>query len=439
MFWNTNLMVILSLLASRSTSCFIATRSTLVRMPSRLVCRMSTTTSSTSVSDFLKSTSLSTSNAISLGNPAGDADSIVSAIALAYMDSAFGDEKTKMAPIVSISHEVLKTQRPETKRLLQLANIDLDDLMAMDYPDLPSKISVSLVDHNFLKWNNKPDWTVTAILDHHLDERKHLDTCEERNIAFDASTSSALVASTCTLMVERFPASEEFPPSLAILLLGVILLDSINLSHKAGKVTPRDEAAVQTLLNRTDWSSLNLPAEIVGDDVTKQPDLTRLFDTLQSQKFHPDFWNSLSVLQALKLDYKSFAIQPTNKVFGISSVLQTMTEFLANDDLLDAVLEQEGQSFVEDLELLGIMFFSVVDDTPQRQIILIGKDEKKLDNLVNFFTSEGSLQVQPLDKTSKNDLHMICLKQRNFKASRKQVAPILMEYFKQGEEPKSSL
>lgn len=424
-------MVILSLLAARSTSGFFTTFRTLARRSSGLVCQHMA-----SVSDFLKSTPLSSTSAVSLGNPAGDADSIVSAIALAYIESTSSDNK-KMHPILSIPHEDLKTQRPETKYLLQLAEIDLDDLTAVDHVDLPSKTFVSLVDHNVFTLK-KPNWTVTSIMDHHLDEGKHLDTCEERNIAFDASTSLALVASTCTLMVERFPAGEKFPPSLAIILLGVILLDSVNLSPKAGKVTPRDEAAVQALLDRTDWSAVDLPKDIArDDDEEKQPDLTRFFDTLQSQKFHPDFWNSLSLLQALKLDYKSFAIHP-NQTFGISSILQTMTDFQAKHDLLDSLLEQEGQSFVEGLEILGIMFFTAANDAPQRQMVLIGKDSKLLESLVNFFSSDGSLQAIELSKTSKSDLHMICLEQGNFKASRKQVAPIFMEYFKL-DEPNSSL
>eukprot|EP00980_Cylindrotheca_fusiformis_P030957 scaffold25678_cov137-Cylindrotheca_fusiformis.AAC.5 len=391
--------------------------------------------SSSAVSEFLKNAPrLSTSNAISLGNPAGDADSIVSAIALAYIDSTFQSQQPtkRVTPIVSIRHEDLKTQRPETKYLLQLAKIDLDDLFAVDNPDLPPKTSVTLVDHNCLTLN-KPEWTVTSILDHHLDEGNHMDTCEERNIAFDSSTSSALVASTCTLMVERFPASEMFPPSLAILLLGVILLDSVNLSPKAGKVTPRDETAVDTLLSRTDWSSLDLPAEVLlppDNGSQGKPDTSRLFDALQNQKFNPDFWNSLSLLQALKLDYKSFGIEP-HGTFGISSVLQTMPEFLSRHALLDFLSEEEGQSFFENLEMLGVMFFSVINDTRQRQMVLVGKDGQLLDNIVKSFTEDGFLQSRVLEKTSKNDLHMVCLEQGNSKASRKQVAPLLMKYFKQ--------
>ena len=43
--------------------------------------------SSLSVSNFLKQSSLSNAKSIAIGNPAGDADSIISAIALAYIDS----------------------------------------------------------------------------------------------------------------------------------------------------------------------------------------------------------------------------------------------------------------------------------------------------------------------------------------------------------------
>ena len=107
------------------------------------------------VSDFVKdaalalttssSTTTTTSQPIpiSLGNPAGDADSIISAIALAYIDTMSSAEScssntgdtsssaiTTTTPIVSIPYESLTTQRPETKYLLQqLAKIDLNDLI----------------------------------------------------------------------------------------------------------------------------------------------------------------------------------------------------------------------------------------------------------------------------------------------------------------------
>ena len=95
------------------------------------------------------------------------------------------------------------------------------------------------------------EWVVTQIVDHHIDEHVHLDTTtttcttttsnssrstkqhpNRRIIAFNEQTQKATVASTCTLVVERLQeliATTNLttnriivPPSLSILLLGVI-------------------------------------------------------------------------------------------------------------------------------------------------------------------------------------------------------------------------
>ena len=396
---------------------------------------------------------------VSLGNPAGDADSIISAIALAYIDSVPAQSSPKtVLPIISIPHDDLKRQRPETKYLLELAGIDMDDLVAIDSPSLPCKASATLVDHNRLTFqhpDSKCQWEVTQILDHHLDEGAHLETCpastneeqqdqEQRVVAFCSSSQKALVASTCTLLVERFLArhsGQPFPPSLSILLLGVILLDSINMSPKAGKGTERDRLALEQLQQQTNWESLDLPLEILMKEASskKQPNHQQLFDTLQNQKFHPDFWNSLTALQALKLDYKRFTPTGVNNNnnsinFGVSTVLQTMSDFVHKEGLLDTIQSNYGSS--SDLEFFAVMFFSVDgDDTPKRQMMLASENVDLVNDLITFLMQEGSLQLQQVEETfpkGTNDmsLNVVYLEQGNARASRKQVAPILMDYFK---------
>jgi len=183
-------------------------------------------------------------------------------------------------------------------------------------------------------------------------------------------TATPLVASTSTLVAERWRESimamlmevekenkddsddhnlishdYYYPAEVGILLLGVILLDSINLSVSAGKVTDRDRNAVADLIAHTDWSTLapatrqtlhlpvlpssedessaessadettttNTPswtatAEDNDHDNTEQRNIiintTLLFDVLQESKFNTTFWASLSIADALRLDYK---------------------------------------------------------------------------------------------------------------------------------------
>jgi exopolyphosphatase len=412
-----------------------------------------------SVAEFLQQTSSSrplpgSPPRLAIGNPAGDADSIISSIASAYLDTFVRQKPT--TPIISIPLDDLKSLRPETKYLLALAGVttELNDssFVAIDDPDgLPDIASVTLVDHNQLTVAGKSNgWKVETILDHHMDEGSHTDTCddtsEDRIVAFDASTSSALVASTCTLIVERWKnyvstsSTNEsdivpIPPSLSILLLGVILLDSINLSVKAGKVTPRDQQAVEALYKGTDWSALQLPSEICRDDKPgAAPDLTKLFDTLQNQKFRPEFWTGLTALQALKLDYKSFTVESAGNdqnasTFGVSSILQSMAEFSDKPNVWNSIADE----YFPMAQFFGVMFMTFENGSPKRQILLTSPDEKLVHSLVRFLENEGSLQIGAVAQTKDSDtgLYRVELEQGNAKASRKQVVPILMEFLKE--------
>jgi exopolyphosphatase len=495
-----------------------------------------------SVGDFLKDVKQITNEApqhplhFILGNPAGDADSIISAICLAYIESMYDNPTTtnrsssssspKIIPVVSIPIQDLKTQRPETMFLLEsCANIDIDDLVAIDQLDtfigqskmsdrcsihsetdkassssLSSSSSVTLVDHNRHVYSdvdlrNKNEilmsrWDVTEIIDHHLDENSHVDTCSSNNgcriIAFDETTQKATVASTCTLVAERLmdriavttaTRNDEnkylyaVPPSLSVLLLGVILIDSVNMIPAAGKGTPRDQAAIDFLLSNTDWSALEppVPQDIVvslssssdDDDAcccSLRPDPTKFFETLQSQKFSRAFWNSLSALQGLRLDYKSFQIEKTAandngcssvglySSFGVSTILLDMETFWTKDDLIPAFSKYLTDN---NLLLLGLMFTFMKEEghdaIPQRQLALISHDEDLLNRLVSFLTLEGTVACEALKLDSNtlirtiyksedynnisSNLYIVQVNQGNASASRKQVAPILLEFW----------
>lgn len=342
----------------------------------------------------------------------------------------------------------MKSQRPETKYLLSLAGIvDLDHSLLTIEDDLPGVACVTLVDHNQLQVKSK-DWTVDGILDHHLDENAHTQSCpicetsDDRIIAFDHTSATALVASTCTLVVERWQKyryiqsnsteSATIPPTLAILLLGVILLDSINLSPTAGKVTPRDLEAVEILQTETDWSKLELPAELVVNGATGSPDPNLLFDTLQNQKFKSEFWDGLTALQALKLDYKSFNVDGDDRLgnrsaFGISSVLQSMSAFLKKPNIWKCISDE----YFPAVQVFVIMFMTVTNDIPTRQIVLSSPDQTLIDSLVDFMKEDGSMQIEVIDQTKdkKTGLFVVKVEQGNSKASRKQVAPIFMNFF----------
>lgn len=388
-----------------------------------------------SLNDFLVDHRDQKATDIVIGNAAGDADSIVSAIALAYIESTCRSSMDHpwKTPVVSIPRADLETQRPETMLLMHLAGLSrkaLESLLYIDDAVDFSQLNVTLVDHN-----SRDGWNVVGIWDHHLDEGKHKDTSVSRVVAFEKE--QALVASTCTLVAERMEdcMAKPYPVSLGVMLLGVILLDSVNMSPQAGKVTDRDRKAVQQLLQGTDWKGLSHKAQATlhVDTTTGQPDTTAFFDALQNAKFDIDFWKGLMVRDALRLDYKTFG----SKIpFGVSTVLMPMEEFFHKHGLVSGIFEymQDNQ-----ISLLGIMFAYVNERGHLcRQLALCATEGFSLEPLVEFMTSDKydgeSLELSEMDvrwneASSHDGLHARFFAQGNSKSSRKQIVPIMLDFF----------
>ena len=371
-----------------------------------------------------------------IGNEAGDADSIVSAIAWSYTERLAGRNRT---PVISIPAADLGTQRPETVLLLELAGLttrhqkDLLHFVDGTFWTAPERLNVTLVDHNRLadKFMEKKH-NVVEIIDHHLDEGFHSESCTHRSIAFENDRAS--VASTCTLVAERLQEIWEppYPESLSLLLLGVILLDSVNLIPAAGKATPRDAAAIQALLEGTNWNKLDIRTKQVLKlaETDGKPDTSTLFSALQNAKFDPDFWKSLSVRDALRLDYKSFS-SDTGGTFGVSTVLLSMDDFLRKDNVVPNI-----GSYMQEREInfFGIMLSTSDRKTGQmrRQLILCATKGFPLGDMAKHLQKPDSpLQLTELaEKAVETDgLTLRFFDQRNPKASRKQVAPVLFQFF----------
>lgn len=435
--------------------------------------RMTTTTNlssstspiiSPSLVEFLKDRKQHPTSHFVVGNEAGDADSLISAIALSYVDDAVDPQTKKKTPLVSISRRDLETQRPETLFLLHLAGVSPEHLIYVDTaealasPLVPSRLHFTLVDHNRLSNRLLDDRMgvsefskiqVVEILDHHLDEGFHSDTCRSRDVAFDPTLGVALVASTCTLVAEKLfkTFATPYPADVSLLLLGTILLDSVNLQASAGKVTPRDIAAVQSLLDGTAWSglsqssrdALNIPSDDTDTTAASnvwKPNTTALFDALQSAKFDASLWKGLSVRDALRLDYKQFTSQNTTGatvMLGVSTVLLSLEDFAVKAHVQDGI-----RHFMEEhnVHLLGIMLTCQnTDGHLQRQLMLCDlADGSFVTGLEQFLLAENTLQLTPRTVTvtsSTGGPYVRYFDQGNSKASRKQAVPILLKYYQQ--------
>ena len=158
------------------------------------------------------------------------------------------------------------------------------------------------------------------------------------------------------------------------------------------------------------------------------------------------FGNRLAVRDALRLDYKSFETSTTGgalvSVIGVSTVLLSMDDFLqkGDDDKKNTVLA-DIRSYMEErkIEFLGIMLTSSTDaeEGPplRRQLILCASNSTafSLSDMVQHLQKPDSpLQLTELVDQAVTDQDGLTLRffdQGNPKASRKQVAPLLLEFF----------
>lgn len=382
-----------------------------------------------------------------IGNDAGDADSIVSAIILAYIESVYGE--TLSTPIVSISRESFVRERPELNLLFRLAGLQdvagellfAEDLMNMLRTSSP--LDFTLVDHNTFnsaldKYGEKQ--RIVEIVDHHKDEGKFIETCsgENRTIAFDQGV--ALVASTCTLVAERlkslYNANCPYPESIATLLLGVILIDSVGLDESVGKVTQRDRDAVNDLVARTNWMPSESKSYIILDSYGEATvDTGVLFDTLQRAKYETYFWDNLPVERALLYDYKNFQVSPASGPeisFGISTILMSGFDFITKAGFAAKTIEF---MHTNQLSLLGIMFafYNVDSGELKRQLALCTDQSVEIDRFVNDMMlsqeyQSTNLELKRVDGFSLEDtggLQLLLFDQMNVKPSRKQIGPML--------------
>lgn len=419
-----------------------------------------------------------------MGNEAGDADSILSALALSFVldqqRGSYSDESSAVIPLVSIPKEDLSL-RPDVVLLLKAANIDSEKLFYLSdnlslqnlfQSSQPSKdrpaseewvqnLSICLTDHNSIRYNlSHLRDNVCLIVDHHQDEENHPKvTGTSRDIAF--RDGKATVGSTCTLVTERLfqlrnntSETKNIDANLALILLGTIILDTVNMDPTSGKGTERDKAAIEKLLECTDWFSLHHTHpnlfSLKKENEKLKPCPSHIFKWLSEAKFDSKFWMGMSAFDALRIDYKRFeksssleeeeALLQKNLAFGLSSVLIPIHDMIQKPQFIS-----DTQLFMSNnhakVTLLGILSCVFNSSGPEREMLLIGTSER-VNSMTDFLLNDpstASLQfslpdeekekafMNVIEKSGHNfDMNVKLLLQKNPKASRKQVAPVMM-------------
>lgn len=344
-----------------------------------------------------------------LGNEAADLDSMASSVVYAWFlggepPAAQGDQGNRLTlPVINIPREDFAL-RTEAVWLFREAGVAVESLVFLDEVDLDriqaqGRLRLVLVDHNRLP-AVRGAWAsaVEEILDHHEDEGQHT----------QAKRTIAAVGSSATLVAERWlqSAAGRPDPAAATLLLGTILLDTVNLDPAAKRVTPRDELAAARLQEST------------------RADRAVLFERLQAEKFNV---SALSTRDILRKDYKEYQMGALK--CGISSALLPLGDWLRKDPRL----EDSFAAYCESRGLDLLLAMSAYTQPEFRRELAVYSAEDPLRERVVSFLDGAGLGLSPLPvQTGAQGARLRCYAQADASASRKKLQPLLAGYL-QGE------
>ena len=330
-----------------------------------------------------------------IGNEAADLDSMASSMAYAYL---LATTRCKTAiPIMPIPRGDFKL-RTEAVYVFKKAEINLNDLIFLDEVNLEHLLAndgkLVLVDHNRLYRGSKYGSKVCAIIDHHPDEGFYN---KARLRLIEPAGSTATIV---TREINRIsPALLD--QKLTTLLLGTILLDTVNLDSLAKRVTPADEEAVR----------------ILRPLFTGDPEI--YFNRIQHEKFNT---KALSSSDLLRKDLKQWKLGDIT--CGIGSVLISIKDWAQRDDkLADAFVDF---SLKRKLDLLLTMN-AYTDPDFRRDLIIYAPHREVHDTLIRQLREKGLKlrQISPASLLEPSSGTISYFHQENSDVSRKKLQPIL--------------
>ncbi len=345
--------------------------------------------------------------AIVIGNEAADLDSMVSAILYGQLTSARKPSGTPPAvPVINCPRGDFPL-RTEAVYLFATLGIDVDALVFIDEIDLEAlhragRLRLTLVDHNILSaGQEKYADAVEAIIDHHADGG----LCAQAKPRRIEPVGSAATLVAQAILRDRPDLIEAGP---ATLLLGTILLDTVNLDPSAQRVTAKDEAMAARL------------GEVAGSNAD------HLFATLEAEKFNV---SALGTGDLLRKDYKTW--ETPSGTYGMSTVLTSIADWIAKDaDLvagLDAFLRTRGLTC-----LLAMMAYTDAGGSFHRELVVYVPDSVLAARLTAMLEASdlGLSRIQPAGLRDSGQAMFFT--QRNAAISRKKLQPLLHRFFCNG-------
>lgn len=319
---------------------------------------------------FHKNIHQQSSLCICTGNQAGDLDSIVSAIGIAYLKNALNtnsNSTTLTLPLLPFPRSEFRLRR-DALFLFNLIGFNLDNatnsplelLFLDDLETLPNvPVELILTDHNSrtLQHSYLQYAHVIEIIDHHTDSKDHPKvTGKKRNVVSG-------LGSACTLVAESLMEAEEqglcqLPLDLCVLLMATIELDS--RQWNPSRSGARDRIAYDALRSRL----LNIPIHL--DSLYQQTTSAR------------QDVSGFSYDDLLKLDYKDCGcgVAPMPIKCGIASIMATYNNI--NQNTSHADLETSMIKFAKE-------------------------NDKELNIVIGFFAKEKKSGIKHLIVCDTND------------------------------------
>lgn len=315
-----------------------------------------------------------------VGNSSADMDSVVSAIAYSFW--AFHQHGKQIIPLINIPRDDLPLRR-DIVHLLKSIDVDLSHLVFIEDVKERDDYQFILVDHNVPRGELKDQIarSVIGIVDHHKDEFQ-FESVDPRRVEICGSCSS-LVHMIFKQTIEKL----DLDLSEKKFMLAPLALDTNGLTQR---VELKDRQSFD--LFKLDQHSF--------DDFTKEMKLAK------------DNIEGMSCYDLLRKDYKQWTTDE-RKELGVSSSTANLMYLSSLDGFEDDV---SRWAQLNRLKELVIMSSFEQDGEFQRQI---GFQESTAFDL-------GEL-TEELNLVHLKDIKGFKIyQQRNIKASRKQVAPLLL-------------
>lgn len=364
-------------------------------------------------------------------NLRSDLDSLASAIAYAWYATCHLGQPT--VPLLQTPRADLSL-RPENLYALEFSGINTAHLLTGDEipADAPPAGKYALLDHNALtgRFAAHDDMRVTAIVDHHEDEKRHPEA-SPRIVESPTGSCSSLIG---RLIQKEWDAGMNRP--VARLLLCAVLIDTGGLKA-GGKAEVTDREVGLFLLEKAELVSAGAGTIVDVHDVKEAKELTRILTTRKTSV------DSLSLRDLLRRDYKEYRFVPSwtaegSLLVGLASVPRSIKAITGRDQKGRKELGAACAAWVKEkgLDMLGVLTSWKEEGKGSKKgkhrretLWVVRKDEEVEERLWKRLEGSAELELKRkervMEEAAGRDLKMRLYEQGNGQATRKVIAPLV--------------